>query len=56
MPYVSGGSVLNIMKYAYPEVRRALGELAGRVASFSCSIVKNKIGPFCVSNSGPLGA
>ena len=21
MPYVSGGSVLNIMKYAYPEVR-----------------------------------
>lgn len=28
MPYVSGGSVLNIMKYAYPEVR-ACGELAG---------------------------
>ena len=26
MPYVSGGSVLNIMKYAYPEVRGALGE------------------------------
>ncbi len=22
MPYVAGGSVLNIMKYAYPEVRR----------------------------------
>ena len=24
MPYVAGGSVLNIMKYAYPEVRRLL--------------------------------
>ena len=24
MPYVSGGSVLNIMKYAYPDVRMAL--------------------------------
>lgn len=25
MPYVSGGSVLNIMKYAYPEARRPSG-------------------------------
>ena len=24
MPYVSGGSVLNIMKYAYPDVRSSL--------------------------------
>ena len=30
MPYVAGGSVLNIMKYAYPEVRRLLFFLAVR--------------------------
>lgn len=27
MPYVKGGSVLNIMKYAYPQVRQSPGQI-----------------------------
>ena len=44
-PFVAGGSMLNIMKYAYREVRRARARRASRTCQRTCRMTSDLAPP-----------